>query len=292
MNTVIKFRLSSNPQNLEACLAQYDRTATVEAEYGETLVSGSVITMAHHGSRAGQPAPCSYPNGIEKAETIEVVGLSHIDLDTVGGCMAILGVKPEIPSFWELAEFVDINGPHKLSECNATDEDVRRLYAYWAWSEANKTFAPRDGSVLDVDNQIAEAMRAIRIILDNNEELLKAGDEFKAVGEKLNAETFVEESGGVILRVGPSFVNHLYTSPSKEIAQVVVGFNTTTGGITVSFADKPQGLTAKNIVQEILGDQAGGHAGIAGSPRGIRCSFDDLKKVYDLARDVVSATLV
>lgn len=34
--------------------------ATVEAEYGDDVVEGEILTLAHHGSRSNNPAPCTH----------------------------------------------------------------------------------------------------------------------------------------------------------------------------------------------------------------------------------------
>lgn len=284
----MKFFMSSNPLSLRVFLGRFHYTATVEAEYGDELVTGTIITMAHHGSRAGQPAPCSYSNRCMKpGSSVEVVGLSHIDLDALGGCMAIVGNKPEVPGFWELAEFVDLNGAHKLAQSGASEQNLRRLHAFWAWSEKSRVYAPRDGSVIDVTVNVKTAMEVLDYICQDDEGYLKDGDKFKAAGEKLNADTFLQMEDGVILRVGPSFVNHLYRAPDGVIAEAVVAFNTTTGGITVSFAEANPLYDAKGIMQLLLGNLAGGHAGIAGSPRDTRCTIDQLREVYAVTQGVV-----
>lgn len=284
--TQISFILASNPTNLTEALAG-KASATVEAEYGDITVAGSVLTMAHHGANAGNRAPCAYHNGCAKG--VEVVGLSHFDLDTLGGCAAIIGRKPEAESFWSLAEFVDLNGPHKLGQSGASDEDIRRLNAFWAWSEQNRTFASRDGSVSDVTDKVIEGIEALEKILDGNEHLLAAGDEFKAKSDKLNAESFVEFTEDVIVRVSPSFTNHLYVAPDGKLAMVVVGFSTLHGSITVSFADAPKGVNARDIVQKLWGPEAGGHAGIAGSPRNQRMTLSDIEDAIKAVHDALDA---
>jgi len=215
------------------------------------------------------------------------VGLSHVDLDTIGGCAAILNRKPEAPTFWELAEFVDLNGPHKLAQAGASKEDIRRLYAYWAWSEKNRVFPPRDGSVLDITDKVMESIRVIEQLLSGNEELLQRGDEFKAASERLNAESFIEAIGGVAVRVAGAFANHLYNLPTGEVCEAVVGYDTRIGAIRISFESIPEGISAREIVQSLWGGLAGGHAGIAGSPRNQRMALDDLVA----ARDATVAAL-
>lgn len=277
----ISFVLSSNPVALTAAL-EGKASATVEAEYGDACVEGSILTMAHHGPRTGQRAPCSYSNGC--GEGIEVVGLSHIDLDTLGGCMAILGCKPEAPSFWKLAEFVDLNGAHKIVQSGATPEDIRRLYAFWAWSRNFRAFPNRDGSTSDVTDKVIEGVKIIGLILTDNVELLAAGDSYAKTDAELNKTSFVEVIGDVIVRVSGQFVNHLYADPDGTAYKAVVAYTTTTGSVTVSFADAPKGKNAREIVQEIWGDLAGGHAGIAGSPRGSRMTLADLIAATEATR--------
>lgn len=284
--TQIRFVLASNHINLANAL-EGKASATVEAEYGDITVAGSVLTMAHHGANAGNRAPCAYPNGCAKG--IEVVGLSHFDLDTLGGCAAILGRKPETEIFWKLAEFVDLNGPHKLGESGASEEDIRRLHAFWAWSESNRVFANRDGSVSDVTDKVVEGIEVLKMIMNGDEQMLAAGDDFKAKGDKLNAESYLEFTEDVIVRVAPSFTNHLYVSPDGKVAMVVVGFNTLSGSITISFADAPKGVNARDIVQKLWGDEAGGHAGIAGSPRNQRMTLCDIEDAIKAVHDALDA---
>lgn len=259
----IRFLLSSNPTNLAATL-ENNASATVEAEYGNTLVEGSVVTLAHHGSRSANPAPCLADN---MSAEIEVVGLSHVDLDSLGGCLAILGQKPEAPAFWNLAAFVDVRGPHKLGESGASAKDIRRLNAFWAWSEANRLFPPRDDSVADATAWIEKAEAVIGRILADDEEILTAGDEFRRKGDELNTVSFVEESEGVVLRESEAFVNHLYVLPDGKVVKAVVSYNPKNRAVTLSLADPIPGVSCRDIAVELWGDQAGGHAGIAGGPR-------------------------
>jgi len=73
----------------------------------------------------------------------------------------------------------------------------------------------------------------------------------------------------VLLRSSDKFVNHLYTH-DDEAYPAIIGFNDQTGAITLSFeSEKARGkLSACTIMQNKFGPLAGGHAGIAGTPRG------------------------
>ena len=252
---------------------------TVEAEYGSTVVWGRHYTAAHHqpsGPFMGRhlaggtaPSPCN-DTRIPLLET-GVILVSHLDLDTVGGVLRALPharmlFQPTFQSFWDLAEAVDTMGAHKLGAIGASTEDVERLYAWWAWFQAQ----PRASldEVTDVTDRVLEAGLVILAILHGDEDLLKAGKKFLAATDKLNADTFVGMEGQVVFRVTPKpFVNHLYVNPYDHIARAVVSFNKETRAITLSFAD-PEKVSARDIVQGLWGPEAGGHAGIAGSPRG------------------------
>jgi hypothetical protein len=281
------FILSSNPETLREALAAFPFTVTVEAEYGEILVEGTLATLAHHGPRAGQPAPCSYPNGFV-VDLVQLVGLSHVDLDSLGGCMAIIGVKPPAPDFWRVAEFVDLNGIHRISEANPTPETMEQLHAWYAWSENHRCYPPRD-DVADVTDWIEEAADVLTTILvpvpeipglpdrdASRAALMAAGADFAAREATLNQDSFVESRGPVLVRVASAFVNHLYASPEGQIGEAVVSLNPRTGAITVSFASPPTGVTAREIVQGLWGLEAGGHVGIAGSPRNRRMTMEAL----------------
>lgn len=281
MTNSISFVISSNPANLLAAAPQ----ATVEAEYGDVCVSGTVLTMAHHGPRSGNPCPCSGQYQIP--EGISLVGLSHVDLDTLGGCAAILNRRPEAPAFWEAAEFVDLNGPHALGRLAPSETVLRQLHAFWAWSEANRCFAPRDGSVADVTAAVMAGIEIIERICALDESLLAAGDAHREAGERLNAESFIEEREGIILRRSSNFVNHLYTTPAGVVCKAVVAFSEKFGSVTVSFADDASRgrINAREIVQSLWGELAGGHDGIAGSPRGQAMTEEDLRACFQAVID-------
>ena len=280
----VRFVLSSNPANLARAIAG-KRSVTVEAEYGKGCVPGTELTMAHHGPRAGQPAPCSYPNGC--VSTVEVVGLSHSDLDSLGGCAAVIDEKPEADSFWRLAEFVDLNGQHKINKSGASEEDIRRYFAFVAWEEKNKVFPSRDGSVSDVTEHVLTAVGVLKKILKDDPELLKIGDEYRANEVKLNNESFIDSRGGVALRIHPDFVNHLYGTPEGEDVKAIVRFSPVGRTITVSFADPPTGKNAREILQGLFGEKAGGHNSIAGSPREQKMTLEDVLATYNATIEAV-----
>jgi hypothetical protein len=274
--------ISGNAEQLRSTEPHY----TVEAEYGEELVEGSILTLAHHGERSGNPCPCLAENLLVESSTDRTIGVSHVDLDTLGGVMSVMGRRPAgstVAAFWELAAFVDLNGPHKLGEANASAGDVRRLSAVWALP---KIYPPRDGTVEDVTDRVMTQIEAVEGILAGDETLLAAGDEFTAGEDALNASSFVKMlSGGIILRQSESFTNHLYVTPSGRVARAVVAHNPEHGSVTASLADPIEGIHIGNLLGEFFSPECGGHAGIGGTERDVVRPLEDARRFASLLAD-------
>lgn len=270
-------------------------TVTVEAEYGSVVVEGAAYTAAHHQRQGpfagrhivaeGRPAPCNDDAIPTIAEGTILV--SHFDLDTLGGVLRAMGACPVAKSFWDLAEYVDVSGPHKLGLSGASAADVARLRAFWAWSQANRVQWPRD-AVTDITEYVHAAKTALEKILADDPAMLAAGREMAEKEAALNAASFVCLESGVISRRSDTFVNHLYVTPYNWDSDAVVSHNTKTGAITLSLAEPIEGVSCREIVQRLWGPEAGGHAGIAGSPRERVMTDDDFKT----AREAMTAAVV
>lgn len=271
-------------------------TLTVEAEYGAEVVEGTLYTAAHHqptGSPfagrhvvdGGRPSPCN-DRDITHLGNGDVILISHIDLDTVGG---VLRAFPEYAdlfteanqTFWDMAEFVDVNGAHRAHLFEGlTDEVARQMYAWYAYSKGMPRTS-RD-EVADVSNTIRDAGDALRRIFAGDAALLAAGNEFRQAETNLNARTYDRRAEkGVILRVARNerdFCNHLYAAPDGVVGRAIVVYNTVTGAITISLAEPDERANCREIVQALWGGEAGGHKGIAGSPRGQRMATNEFDR--------------
>ena len=272
-----------------ALLAAEKPHLTVEAEYGTTVVEGSVYTAAHHqpaGSKyagdhvvaGGRPSPC-VDKGIPLffQEIPWFVGISHVDLDTIGGVLRALPAAADIfapahDSFWNLAAFLDVNGAHKMAMAGASKEDIERIYAWMAHSKS----IPRLplNALSDVTELVLGCLPVLRALLADDAELLQAGRAFREEQRKLNEDSFsfmTKDDASIIVRVAPGprdFVNHLYDAPDGSLGVAVVAHNKHVGTITVSLESPIPGVSCRDVVQRLWGELAGGHAGIAGSPRG------------------------
>ena len=92
---ISEYQRKNMPQNLRVLLvpkymsedeladAQIVPTATVEAEYGEKVIKGKQVTLAHHTKEyEHNPAPCNTPDVPVLADDSTIV-VSHLDLDTI-----------------------------------------------------------------------------------------------------------------------------------------------------------------------------------------------------------------
>jgi hypothetical protein len=296
--TAPKILISNNPALLQEKMNQH-KSVTVEAEYGDIEVTGTVKSLSHHGIRRNNPVPCSYPNMDIKPE---VIGISHVDLDCLGGIMAVTNQKPDAPDFWDAAAFIDVNGVHKIKKFNPSKEVLEQLQAYWAFSNNHRVFAPRDTRdpktiandlltgyhgdpkilIDDVTSKVNEHIDALKLILKNDPTMINQGKKWAKEQKDLDKKSFIEMNGDVILRSSPVFVSHLYDLGDGRIGKVNVSFNEKYKSCTVAFADKIKGMSCKDMVQELWGEEAGGHDGIAGSPRNREMTMEDARELFEL----------
>lgn len=270
---------------------------TVEAEYGAFVWEGRRYTAAHHqpvGSvyagrhlpglrEVGRPSPCN-DEAIPALHGGGLVGCSHLDLDTFGGLlrtepdhMHLFG--PDTAPFWTLAEAIDVRGPHRLPELG-TEVLRGQIASFWAWCRRHDPVPDR---VTDVSALVHEAaMVILEAFVCDPIRIAEGGALLEAEAES-NLTTFVHAQGRVILRhLGDSggFVNGLYRRPDGTLEAGVVTWNRAKGSITLSIAEPaahPR-VDCRALAQTLWGPYAGGHMGIAGTPRGSRYAFEEAER--------------
>lgn len=287
-NINAKIIAASGHLNLANLLAAFEAagisTATVEAEYGDVCVEGSWATLAHHGSRSANPVPCVLPNRQDIPASL-LVGISHLDLDTLGGVLGLLGAKPEAEEFWAAAARVDVEGPHMLPLITQNGVVLAQLHAFWAWSESNRLVLPRDGAAVDVTGQVFVAADALAKILGGDSTLLAEGQAWAARRAELATSTLRGVRGPVAFRVGEVFLNHLY-SPSQT---AIVGYNPTKGIITASLVDDTTHGDADvaQILKGFFGPEAGGRKTVGGGPRDLFISPAEAEEFWAYMAQII-----
>ena len=266
--------------------------ATVEAEYGDKVIEGEVLTLAHHGSRSNNPAPCNDPRAVKLPDNATVL-VSHLDLDTLGGLMALQGQKPDDPDFWQAAEYIDVNGPHHIHEFPQEIQD--KLNAYYAFENESRQAEGRPDRehIQDVTESVNKYADGIDVVLDDKDyshnAMIEAGRKWEQEVTRAVEDRLVSENKNVrVFSTNGPFCNGAYYSPSQEkIIPAVVSYNEKFNSITLSFADGGEEFSAREIVQSLWGPEAGGRDGIAGSPRGQEMTMGDLKEISEKVSDMI-----
>jgi hypothetical protein len=250
---------------------------TVEAEYGSHVKEGLKQTLAHHsGKYKGLPAVSTVRPPALGSGTILV---SHLDLDTIIACLDLLGMGDKVSdSFREIAGHVDVKGPHRLNELDISKEDEEKIHAWWAREEALER-KPQD-KVSDVTQDIKKAGEILGKIMAHEEEHIEKGRSLKKKNSELEEESFKGVEGDVLIRISGRFVNHLYKHDNK-VYKGIAALNTKFKSVTVSLEAPVPGLSCRDLVQKLWGKEAGGHDGIAGSPRGKAMTEKDLQEAAE-----------
>lgn len=270
----VKILLAPNWETAKRIKAE----ATVEAEYGEHILKGTMVTLAHHVEEfRNNPAPC-----VQKVPVLPMgskIVISHIDLDTLGGIMSLVGEKPVDKEFWRVVEFIDVNGPHHIIKFPKQKD---KLNAYWSM----KLPYPKKNSskkVVDVTQIVKEHIEAIKKILKGDMQLIEQGKNWVKRMEKKVEDCLIEEDRYVrIFKTNGVFCSSSYYSKKqKAFIPATVVFNERDGEIKVSNHDRS--FNADEVMKKLFGNESGGKAGIAGSPRGKRMSKKDFEKaVYEI----------
>lgn len=273
---------------------------TIEAEYGSYVAQGSIYTAAHHqpvgsefaGRHIGgsRPAPCN-DSKIPVVGDNDVVLISHIDADTLGGLMRASGQYAplfNLEGFWEFVEFVDTHGWHKA---DPTHPHFTHLSAIGAYLQSNRPNTPRDTNS-DVTEFVVGAMEFVSRLLKGGLEELQVGVKFVKAQDDLNLSSWVTTTPfNVVVRRATTFTNHLYRDPNGMVGVGIVAYNDSLGSITISLADPIKGVSCREVVQSLWGQQAGGHDGIAGSPRGQIMTELDFKNAINAFSQAVAYAL-
>lgn len=256
--------------------------ASVEAEYGSEIIEGD-ITLAHHIDKyKDNPAPCMQKIG--KLDDSKNIIISHIDLDTLGGCAALMGLKHENEEFWSAVEYIDLNGPHHLNEL---EESIRNMIiAYNSYAAINHMDKVND--VVDVTSIIIDRINTINKILEGDTTLINEGIDFYRNEQlKINNCLLVENPNIRVFysKQGLFCSASYYSDNYKKIIPYIISYNGFYNSITVSSEDGGKLLSCKTLVQELWGSEAGGHNGIAGSPRNIVMTNDDFVMITKILNE-------
>lgn len=254
--------------------------ATIECEYGNVVVEGAV-TLAHHVEGWNAAPALASSNIIEEAGVEPVDGdyilVSHIDLDTIMGIMNIANDMPFSEEVKKGINFVDCNGQHNLFKEEVSEEARRVILAYIGYAARNRCPQQED---------ITEYVRTL-IQEFYNQDNYEAGLALVEGRKKAASEYLAAAVGNVVLLDQPESsnifgLNSEYIIDGVEYDYVIV-FNQKFGSITVSSKAGVKGeKNMATIMKAVFGEEAGGHKGIAGTPRGKYYTLEDATNLLDI----------
>lgn len=290
----LKILLAPTFEIASQAAGQNNIAATVEAEYGKDCVEGRLVTLAHHGPRSMNPAPCNAQD-VPVLEDGSTVLVSHLDLDTLGGILALEGIKPDSPEFWKYAEFIDVNGPQHMYEVPQNVQDM--LNAFYAWSETQERVKYTE--LTDVTDKVNNAKETICLICDyrnpQQKQIIQEGRDWvenatKAVEACLYQE---DDLARAFISDGVFCAGSYYSPTMEKPIPATVTLNRKTQAITIAFFDAARdGLNACEIAQKLWGPLAGGREGIAGSPRGQEMTMSDFQAAVTATKVAVQEKLI
>ena len=283
---------------------------SIEAEYGTQVKEGRLYTAAHHqpiGVRDGEWTDIE-EGGHAVAPIVDVqipnikegiILVSHLDLDTVGGCLRAMGADLDWymdGDFAAAAAEMDVRGPHRMPEIlermvrdhhllPARAKKYKKQFHAW-WALSRRVRYARD-EVHDVTSHVVEAAHLLRRINRMDPDVIDAGEDWAEAREAARAASFVSastfKSGHTVLlrkRIEGEFVNAQYEHEGG-VADIIIGYKPEGGEITISTSRPVPELDCREFMQEVYGPEAGGKNGIAGSPREASLGLADATELLE-----------
>lgn len=265
--------------------------ATIEAEYGNVVIEGVKATYAHHVA-GWETAPSLQPNNSaitagDLMDNDNYILVSHIDLDVICGVLSILNAYDVKDSVKEAINYVDTHGQHKIGFIK--DSEGR------AFVEAYIGIVSKHRAPFGVEDVTDYCKMVGNLLMGNKEkhtDFVKLGKEVLENKEVEANKAMLLENNGVVLYDAPENVFGLssaYICREEEFEYTVV-YSNKFKTITIAAADgKDQGINLVEFMQGYFGPEAGGHYGIAGSPRGVEYTLADAMNVFEAFTKVVRA---
>ena len=167
------------------------------------------------------------------------------------------------------------------------EEETRKKYiAYQAYQANHRT--PRFTEITDVTDIVLEHLGIIDRVIGGDKTLIQEGMEWNEETKKKIEGCLVFENDNVRVFNSPEGVFCSAAYYSEKQGKVIPSTVTRNGkfkSITVSMADGGKKVSAKELVQELWGDEAGGHPGIAGSPRGQEMTEEDMEQLVKIVNE-------
>ena len=263
--------------------------ATIEAEYGNTVVEGVKATYAHHVAPWTTAPSLQKNNGAFSVEDIldssNYILVSHIDLDVICGILSILNAYDVRDAVKEAVNYIDCNGQHKLG--SVKDPEGKAFIESYIGIISKFRAPVGTEDVTDYCKMVGNILMGNR---EKDTDWAELGARVLAQKETEASKATVLKNNGVVLYDAPENVfglNSAYTVAGEEFGYTVVYSNKFKTITVAAAAGKDQPIDMVDFMQGQFGSAAGGHYGIAGSPRGVEYTLADAMNVFEAITKIV-----
>jgi len=167
------------------------------------------------------------------------------------------------------------------------EEETRKKYiAYQAYQANHRN--PRFTEITDVTDIVLEHLEIIDRVIDGDKALTQEGIKWDEETKKKIEACLVFENDNVRVFNSPEGIFCSASYYSEKQGKVIPSTVTRNGkfkSLTVAMADGGKKVSAKELVQALWGNEAGGHQGIAGSPRGQEMTEKDMKQLAEAVNE-------
>lgn len=263
---------------------------TIECEFGDEIIEGRLLTLGHHVVEyMNKPSCCKQlfelleKNNWRLPENIKqdkyTIGINNPDLDTVltifllenldwvKNVMEDITGRIYLRDFVTFADNMDNNGVHTIRYCASYDISAGMVVAYINW------LLNQDSSI-DYKEQIKNGLNFIYKMFNDNEVVRQY-----LLHEKNRIDEIMKNHISDN-RYGRLFKSAVFCNAEYLGFDFIVNFNPIYKSVTLSFKDSGKRFNAKKIMQDIFGEKAGGHLGIAGTPKNEKFDVKDAFLVF------------
>lgn len=203
--------------------------------------------------------------------------INYFDISVLSKISSLLGRKKKDVVFWNVAECIGLKDFYNLYKIE--DKLREKCVAYFAYQDAHRIDNVTER--YEITDIVLKYLETIDKIIDGDEKLIKQGQKWeKEFRTKISTHLIYENENIRVFNVSKIFFNSLiyYSEEQEKVIPCIIMRDEKNKAISISMADDGEEFSAKKIVQELWGNEAGGYEGIATSPRGQKMTVKDLKK--------------